>query len=86
MSEAPLMYLFLMGAVSAGAPIVLLLKVLSPLLLVLLGLTVYFYANKALSWQPKKPDCSGVCNLVFCCVADFVGYASNGNWSGFPLC
>jgi hypothetical protein len=53
-SEAPLMYLFLMGAVSAGAPIVLLFKVLSPLLLGLLGLTVYFYANKTLSWSQRK--------------------------------
>jgi hypothetical protein len=54
MSEAPLIYLFLMGAVSAGAPIVLLLKVTSPVFLGILGLTVYFYANKTLSWSPKK--------------------------------
>jgi hypothetical protein len=53
-SEAPLMYLFLMGAVSAGAPIVLLFKVLAPLLLGLLGLTVYFYANKTLEWSQRK--------------------------------
>ncbi|MCW4025754.1 MAG: hypothetical protein NWF01_12110 [Candidatus Bathyarchaeota archaeon] len=53
-SEAPLMYIFLMGAVSVGAPIVLLFKVLSPLLLGLLGLTVYFYANKTISWSQRK--------------------------------
>jgi hypothetical protein len=44
----------LMGATSIGVPIVISLKVMSPLLLGFLGLTVYFYANKTLSWSPRK--------------------------------
>ena len=51
---SPLIYIILMGGTSIGIPIVLLLKILSPLLLACLGLVVYFYANKTLSWSPKK--------------------------------
>jgi len=51
---APFLYVMLMGATSIGIPIVISLKVLSPLLLGFLGLTVYFYANKTLSWSPRK--------------------------------
>jgi len=54
MGEAPFLYVFLMGTTSIGVPIVMVLKVLSPLLLGLLGLVVYFYAIKNLSWGPKK--------------------------------
>jgi hypothetical protein len=51
---APFLYVLLMGATSIGVPIVISLKVMSPLLLGFLGLTVYFYANKTLSWSPRK--------------------------------
>jgi hypothetical protein len=51
---APFLYVLLMGATSVGVPIVISLKVMSPLLLGFLGLAVYFYANKTLSWSPKK--------------------------------
>ena len=51
---APFLYVMLMGATSVGVPIVISLKVMSPLLLGFLGLAVYFYANKTLSWSPKK--------------------------------
>jgi hypothetical protein len=53
-SSAPLIYVLLMGITSSGASLVLSLKILGPLLLGLLGLVVFFYANKALSWSPKK--------------------------------
>ncbi len=53
-SNAPLIYLLLMGTTSIGAPIIITLKILGPLLLGVLGLAVYFYANKALTWSPKK--------------------------------
>ena len=52
--DAPLIYLLLMGLTSIGASLVVSLKVLAPLLLGFLGLTVYFYANKTLSWSSKK--------------------------------
>ena len=53
-ASAPFLYVMLMGTTSIGVPIVISLKVLSPLLLGFLGITVYFYANKTLSWSPKK--------------------------------
>ena len=53
-SSAPLIYVLLMGITSTGASIVITLKILPPLLLGFLGLTVYLYANKALSWPHKK--------------------------------
>ena len=54
MSSAPLFYMLLMGITSTGASIVVALKILGPLLLGLLGFATYNYANKALSWSPKK--------------------------------
>jgi len=51
---APFFYVILMGVTVVGVPIVLSLKVLPPLLLGFLGLAVYFYAKKGLSWSPKK--------------------------------
>ena len=54
MSSAPLFYILLMGTTSLGAPIVVTLKILGPLLLGLLGFVAYNYAHKALSWSSKK--------------------------------
>ena len=54
MAVAPFLYVILMGATSIGVPLVISLKVMSPLLLGFLGLSVFFYANKTLSWPPKK--------------------------------
>ncbi len=54
LSDAPLMYLILTSATFVGAPIILTLKVLSPMLLGFLGLTIYFYSHKTLAWSSKK--------------------------------
>ena len=54
LATAPFLYMLLMGVTAGGVPIVASLKVLAPLLLGLLGLAVYFYAHKTLSWNPKK--------------------------------
>jgi hypothetical protein len=54
LAVAPFLYVLLMGLTSFGVPIVLSLKVMSPLLLGFLGVAVYFYAGKTLSWSPKK--------------------------------
>jgi hypothetical protein len=54
LAVAPFFYVLLMGLTSFGVPIVLSLKVLSPLLLGFLGVAVYFYAANTLSWSPKK--------------------------------
>jgi hypothetical protein len=54
LAEAPFLYILLLGPTSIGVQIVASLKVMSPLLLGFLGITIYFYANKTLSWSPKK--------------------------------
>ena len=54
LSSAPLIYALLMGVTAAGAPIVVTLKILGPLILGLLGVAAFFYARKALSWSPIK--------------------------------
>ena len=54
MSTAPLIYILLMSLTSIGASIIISIKIMAPLLLGFLGLAVYFYANKTLSWSSKK--------------------------------
>ena len=53
-ADAPLLYLFTIGVASAGGSIVILIKIMAPILLGVLGLTVYFYSRKVLSWSSKK--------------------------------
>lgn len=65
LSSAPLIYLLLMGIVSTGAPIVLSLKIIAPLLLGLLGFSVYQYANKALVWSNKKSLAVAVVSTLY---------------------
>jgi hypothetical protein len=52
MASAPFLYGILMVVTGAGASIVVVLKILGPLILALLGTTVYYYSIKALSWSP----------------------------------
>jgi uncharacterized membrane protein YozB (DUF420 family) len=52
--DAPLAYLPLLAVTSLGGSIVVTIKVLAPLLLGFLGLSIYFYANKSLSWSRRK--------------------------------
>jgi hypothetical protein len=54
LAVAPLFYVILMSFTAIGIPIVISLKVLPPLLHGLLGLTIFFYARKSLSWSCKK--------------------------------
>ena len=54
LAVAPLFYALLMSIVNAGIPLILALKVLSPLLLGLLGLSIYYYAYKGLGWSSIK--------------------------------
>ncbi len=52
--DAPLLYMLLMGITAIGAPIIVTLKVLGPLLLGILGLMVFLYARKNLAWSNWK--------------------------------
>jgi hypothetical protein len=51
MAYAPLFYVLLVQLTFFGVPLTVSLKVLPPVLLGLLGLTIFVYAKKALSWS-----------------------------------
>ena len=51
---APMLYIITTGLVQAGTPIVVVLKVLPPLLLGFLGLSIYGFARSSLHWSTKK--------------------------------
>jgi hypothetical protein len=53
LATAPLFYAIFMSIVAAGAPL-LTLKIISPLLLGFLGLSIYGYAKKSLDWSALK--------------------------------
>ena len=53
-ATAPLFYLIYLPIISFGGSPVLALKMISPLLLGFLGLSIYTYAKKGLSWSPSK--------------------------------
>ena len=54
MTMAPLFYALLTFVTAIGIPIILSLKIIPPLLHAFLALTIYYYANKALKWSPRK--------------------------------
>ena len=51
MAYAPLFYVLLVQLTSLGVPLTVSLKALPPILLGLLGLTIFIYAKKALGWS-----------------------------------
>ncbi len=53
-ATAPLFYTLIVSLVSGGAPLILVLKVIPPLLHGLLGLSIYGYAKRGLGWSPRK--------------------------------
>lgn len=53
-ATAPLFYTIYLSIVSIGGPPVLMLKIIPPLLLAFLGLSIYAYAKKGLRWSPSK--------------------------------
>ncbi len=54
LATAPLFYTIFMSIVTVGASPVLLLKLISPLLLGFLSLSLYAYARRGLGWTPSK--------------------------------
>ncbi len=54
LAVAPLFYVILMSIVASGVPIIIALKVISPVLLGFLGLSIYGYAKKGLGWSVAK--------------------------------
>lgn len=54
LADAPLFYAMFLSIVAAGGPPVLTLKIISPILLGFLGLTIYMYARKGFNWSRNK--------------------------------
>ena len=54
LATAPLFYTIFMSIVAAGGSPVFVLKIISPLLLGFLGLSMYAYAKRGLGWSPSK--------------------------------
>ena len=64
-AAAPLFYTMVFSVVFAGAPLILLLKVLPVLLHGFLGLSIYGYAKKGLNWSPKKSVAVALIGTVY---------------------
>jgi hypothetical protein len=62
---APLFYTFLMPIIVAGGSAVFALKIISPLLLGFLGLTMYWYAKRGLSWSLSKSTFVAILGTVY---------------------
>ena len=54
LATAPLFYTFFTSIVAVGGSPVWVLKIIPPLLLGLLGLSMYAYAKRGLGWSPSK--------------------------------
>jgi hypothetical protein len=54
LAAAPLFYTIFMSIVAVGGSPVLVLKIIPPLLLGFLGLSMYAYAKRGLGWSPSK--------------------------------
>ena len=65
LATAPLFYTLLISVVAAGGPIVLALKIISPLLLGFLGLSIYMYARKGLGWSSIKSTAPALLGTVY---------------------
>ncbi len=65
LATAPLFYVILMTIVAAGGPIVFVLKIIPPLLLGFLSLSIYSYAKKGLSWSPSKSTFVAILGTVY---------------------
>jgi hypothetical protein len=65
LETAPLFYTILISIVAAGGPIVVAIKVISPLLLGFLGLSIYMYARKGLGWSPIKSTVPALLGTVY---------------------
>ena len=65
LATSPLIYLILVPLVAAGGSPVFLIKIISPLLLGFLALSVYLYAKKGLNWSPSKSAFVAILGTVY---------------------
>jgi len=64
-SIGPLFYTILVSIVAAGAPLILTLKVFSPLLLGFMGLSLYLLAQRGLNWSPIKSTATAFIGTLY---------------------
>lgn len=65
LETAPLFYTILISIVATGGPLIVALKVISPLLLGFLGLSIYIYARKGLDWSSIKSIVPALLGTVY---------------------
>jgi hypothetical protein len=63
--SAPLFFAILFSIVASGGPLILVLKIIPPLLLGFLGLSIYVYARKGLDWSPLKSIVPALLGTVY---------------------
>jgi hypothetical protein len=64
-SSAPLFYTIVVFFVSLGGPLAVVLKIMPVILHGLLGLSIYAYARKGLSWSPRKSTLTALVGTVY---------------------
>jgi hypothetical protein len=65
LATAPLFYIILISIVAAGGPLILVLKIIPPLLLGFLGLSIYTYAKKGLGWSLPKSTFVAILGTIY---------------------
>jgi len=65
LGTAPLFYILLLLIVASGGPLILVLKLLSPILLGFLGLSMYLFARRGLGWSPIKSSVPAILGTVY---------------------
>jgi hypothetical protein len=65
LETAPLFYTIFMSVVAAGGSPVFVLKIISPLLLGFLGLSIFAYAKRGLGWSPSKSTFVALLGTVY---------------------
>lgn len=65
LATAPLFYMIYMSIVAVGASPVFALKIISPVLLGFLGLSIFGYANKGLGWSSTKSVFVSILGTVY---------------------
>ncbi len=65
LAVAPLFYMIFLSIVAAGGSPVFVLKIISPLLLGFLGLSIFAYAKRGLGWSPPKSTFVAVLGTVY---------------------
>ncbi len=65
LATAPLFYVIFMSIVAIGGPIIFILKIIPPLLLGFLSLSIYSYAKKGLRWSPSKSVFVAILGTVY---------------------